>query len=91
MKYTFESGKKSTVKIKITLTQKEWADAQTMAYNKTKGKFAIPGFRKGHAPKHIIEQMYGQGVFFEEAINISKACTDGGVKAIEVTFTVYEV
>ncbi|MBO5888970.1 MAG: trigger factor [Clostridia bacterium] len=69
MKYTFESGKKSTVKIKITLTQKEWADAQTMAYNKTKGKFAIPGFRKGHAPKHIIEQMYGQGVFFEEAIN----------------------
>ncbi len=69
MKYTFESGNKSTVKIKITLTQKEWADAQTEAYNKTKGRFSIPGFRKGKAPRHMIEQMYGQGVFFEEAIN----------------------
>ena len=68
MKYTFEN-KKNTVKIKITLTQKEWAEAQTAAYNKTKGRFSIPGFRKGKAPKHIIEQMYGQGVFFEEAIN----------------------
>ncbi len=69
MKYTFESAEKSTVKIKITLTQKEWADAQTEAYNKTKGKFSIPGFRKGKAPRHMIEQMYGQGVFFEDAIN----------------------
>lgn len=68
MKYTFEN-KKNTVKIKITLTQKEWAEAQTAAYNNTKGRFSIPGFRKGKAPKHIIEQMYGQGVFFEEAIN----------------------
>ncbi len=69
MKYTFETAEKSQVKIKITLTQKEWADAQTEAYNKTKGRFSIPGFRKGKAPKHMIEQMYGQGVFFEEAIN----------------------
>ncbi len=69
MKYTYEAGKKSTVKIKITLSAKEWADAQTDAYNKTKGRFSIPGFRKGKAPKHMIEQMYGQGVFFEEAIN----------------------
>ena len=69
MKYTFEAGKKSTVRIKITLSAKEWAEAQTAAYNKTKGRFSIPGFRKGKAPKHIIEQMYGQGVFFEEAIN----------------------
>ena len=69
MKYTFEAGKKSTVRIKITLNASEWAEAQTAAYNKTKGRFSIPGFRKGKAPKHIIEQMYGQGVFFEEAIN----------------------
>ncbi len=69
MKYTFEAAEKSTVKIKITLTAAEWADAQTLAYNKTKGKFNIPGFRKGKAPKHMIEQMYGAGVFFEDAIN----------------------
>ncbi len=69
MKYTYESGKKSTVKIKITLTASEWADAQTLAYNKTKGKYSVPGFRKGKVPKHMIEKMYGAGVFFEDAIN----------------------
>lgn len=71
MKYTFEAQKNSTVKIKITLTASEWAEAQTNAYNKNKGRFSIPGFRKGHAPKHIIEKMYGAGIFFEDAINDS--------------------
>ncbi len=69
MKYTVENGAKSTVKIKITLTQKEWADAQTDAYNKTKGRYSVPGFRKGKVPKHIIEQYYGVGAFYDEAIN----------------------
>lgn len=71
MKYTVEVAEKSTVKIKITLTAKEWADAQTDAYNKTKGRYSVPGFRKGKVPKHIVEQYYGQGVFFDEAINQS--------------------
>ncbi|MBO5926149.1 MAG: trigger factor [Clostridia bacterium] len=69
MKYTFETSEKSQVKIKITLTAKEWEEAQSVAYNKTKGRFSIPGFRKGHAPRNIIEKTYGSGVFFEEAIN----------------------
>ncbi len=71
MKYTVETAEKSTVKIKITLTAKEWADAQTDAYNKTKGRYSVPGFRKGKVPKHIVEQYYGAGVFFDEAINQS--------------------
>ena len=71
MKYTVEAAEKSTVKIKITLTAKEWADAQTDAYNKTKGRYSVPGFRKGKVPKHIVEQYYGAGVFFDEAINQS--------------------
>ncbi len=71
MKYTVETAEKSTVKIKITLNAQEWAEAQLNAYAKTKGKFNVPGFRKGHVPKHIIEQQYGAGVFFEEAINIA--------------------
>lgn len=71
MKYTFKNGEKSTVVAKITLDSKEWADAITEAYNKNKGKFNIHGFRKGHAPKHVIEQLYGKGVFFEEAVNIA--------------------
>ena len=69
MKYTTTQGEKSTVKITITLTAKEWADAQEKAYEKTKAKYNIAGFRKGHAPKAIIEQHYGKGVFFEDGIN----------------------
>ncbi len=71
MKYTVETAEKSTVKIKITLNAQEWAEAQLNAYTKMKGKFNVPGFRKGHVPKHIIEQQYGAGVFFEEAINVA--------------------
>lgn len=68
MKYTFKQ-EKSEVKIKITLTAEEWADAQKEAYNKTKGKYNVPGFRKGHVPMNVIEQTYGKGIFFEDAIN----------------------
>ncbi len=73
MKYTVKPAEKSIVKIAITLNTKEWNEAQLQAYAKTKGKFNIPGFRKGKAPKNVIEQMYGKGVFYEEAINTSFA------------------
>ena len=69
MKYTFEKGEKSTVKVTITLTEKEWADAQDKAYEKNKGKFNIPGFRKGHVPKSVIIRQYGETVFYEDGVN----------------------
>ncbi len=69
MKYTFEIGKKSTVKITIDLTAKEWNEAIDIAYDKTKGRYSIPGFRKGKVPKNLLEKTYGAGVFYEEAIN----------------------
>lgn len=71
MKYTVKPAEKSIVKVAITLNAQEWAEAQTQAYVKVRGKFSIPGFRKGKAPKNVIEQMYGKGVFYEEAINTS--------------------
>ena len=71
MKYTVKPAEKSIVRVAITLNTKEWNEAQLKAYAKTKGKFNIPGFRKGKAPKNVIEQMYGKGVFYEEAINTS--------------------
>ncbi len=71
MKYTVKPAEKSTVKINITLNAQEWEGAQKKAYDKTKGKYSVPGFRKGKVPKNVIEQMYGKGVFFEEAINVS--------------------
>lgn len=69
MKYTFAKAEKSTVKIKIDLTEKEWNEAIDAAYEKTKGRFSMPGFRKGKVPRHLLESTYGKGVFYEEAIN----------------------
>lgn len=69
MKYTFEKAEKSTVKIDIKLTASEWNEAIDKAYEKTKGRYSMPGFRKGKVPKHLLEGAYGKGIFYEEAIN----------------------
>lgn len=69
MKYTTKAAEKSTVKITIKFDGEEWKEAQQKAYLKTRGKFALNGFRKGKAPKNVIENVYGKGVFYEEALN----------------------
>ena len=69
MNYKFEKAEKSTVKVFITLDANEWDAAQTEAYNRTKGKYSVPGFRKGHVPRKVLESAYGKGLFFEDAIN----------------------
>ena len=70
MKYTTKAAEKSTVKITMKFDAEEWKKAQNDAYLKTKGKFAINGFRKGKAPKSVIEHVYGKGVFYEDALNL---------------------
>ena len=47
MKYTQSVGEKSTVKLTINFSEEEWQDAISKAYLKTRGKYAVPGFRKG--------------------------------------------
>jgi len=69
MNYTQAVGEKSTVKLTITFTEEEWQGAISKAYLKTRGKYAVPGFRKGKAPKSVLENYYGKGVFFDEAFN----------------------
>lgn len=69
MNYTQATGEKSTVKLTITFTEEEWKDAISKAYLKTRGKYTVPGFRKGKAPQPVLENYYGKGVFFEEAFN----------------------
>ena len=58
------------VTLKITVDNDKFEAAITKAYNKNKGKFNIPGFRKGKAPKQIIESQYGKGVFYNDAIDM---------------------
>ena len=67
MKYTKTDGEKSTVKLSITFTEQEWQDAINSAYAKIRGKYSVPGFRKGKVPKPVLENYYGKGIFYEEA------------------------
>ena len=69
MKYNTESSEKSTVKITLSFDKAEWDEANNEAYKKTRGRYFVNGFRKGKAPKHVIELNYGKGVFYEEALN----------------------
>ena len=69
MKATFISREKNDVKFTMEFTAEEFESAQIKVYQQAKGQFAIDGFRKGKAPRSIIEKHYGEGVFFEDAIN----------------------
>lgn len=59
---------KNKVEIEFEVQEDAIREAELRAYNKNKGRYNVPGFRKGHAPKAVIEKFYGNGVFFEEAL-----------------------
>ncbi|MCL2026827.1 MAG: trigger factor [Leptospirales bacterium] len=69
MKSTFISRDKNTVSFSMEFTSEEFENAVIDAYKVNKGKFTVDGFRKGKAPRRLIEFHYGEDVFFEEAIN----------------------
>ena len=70
MKYELKkSTKKNIMELEVTLTAEEWKLEVEGAYNRTKGKYNIEGFRKGKAPRKVIENMYGPNVFYEDAIS----------------------
>ena len=59
----------NTVFFDIVLKREDINNAETEVYKKNKKQFQLPGFRKGHVPRKMIENMYGKDVFFEDAIN----------------------
>lgn len=69
MSVQVEKLEHNMAKLTITVDAKDFAKATTKVYNRRKGAFALPGFRKGKAPKNMIEKMYGEGIFFEDAAN----------------------
>lgn len=69
MNYKINKLPKSEVEIEIELNTAEWDKEVENAYQKNKGKYNIEGFRKGKAPRKVIEKMYGPTVFFEEALS----------------------
>ena len=70
MSLTVENLEKNMAKLTIEVSAEEFDAAIEKAYQKNKGKMNIQGFRKGKAPRQMIEKMYGVGVFYEDAANI---------------------
>lgn len=77
MSLQVENLEKNMAKLTIEVPAEQFEEAVKTAYNRNKGRFAVPGFRKGKAPLAMIEKMYGAEVFYEEAANIVMDATYG--------------
>ena len=83
-----EKQEHSVVALTIEVTKAEFEAAKDKAYKKVGKNITVPGFRKGKAPRKMIEKLYGEGVFFEEAFNsiypeaMDMAVEKSGIKAV---------
>lgn len=69
MSVQVEKLEKNMAKLTIEVSSEEFENAIAKAYKKNKNKISMPGFRKGKAPRAMIEKMYGKGIFYEDAAN----------------------
>ena len=69
MSVQVEKLEKNMAKLTVEVSAEEFEAALEKAYQKNKGKITLPGFRKGKAPRKMIEKMYGAGIFYEDAAN----------------------
>lgn len=81
MSLQVEKLEKNMAKLTIEVSAEEFSKAVEAAYQKNKNRISVPGFRKGKVPKKMIEQMYGKGVFYEDAANA--VIPDAYEKALE--------
>ncbi|MDD3217994.1 MAG: trigger factor [Lachnospiraceae bacterium] len=88
MSVQVENLEKNMAKLTIEVSAEEFDKAIQGAYLKNKGSITLPGFRKGKAPRAMIEKMYGVGVFYEDAANsiipeaYSKAAEESGLEIV---------
>lgn len=88
MSLQVEKLEKNMVKLTIEAAAEEFEAAIQKAYQKNKGKMNVQGFRKGKAPRAIIEKLYGPSVFYEDAANIvipdayEKAAEESGLDIV---------
>ena len=69
MSLQVEKMEKNMAKLTIEVSAEDLDKAMQNAYQKAKGRISIPGFRKGKAPRQLIEKMYGKEVFYNDAID----------------------
>lgn len=70
MSHTYEKLSSNKAKLTIVVPAEQFDEAMNKAYLKIRGKVNVPGFRKGKAPRKVIENMYGEGVFYDDALDI---------------------
>ena len=70
MKYT-QKREVNTLTITFKADAAEWQEFDKKAYEQNKGKYNVPGFRKGHVPKSVLENRYGKGLFYEDALYLA--------------------
>ena len=69
MSYTYEKISSNKAKLTITIAAEQFDEAMQKAYLKNRGRINVPGFRKGKAPRKLIESMYGEGLFYDDAFD----------------------
>ena len=69
MKSTMEKLSSNKVRIDFVVEAAKFEEAMQKAYRKNVGKINVQGFRKGKAPRKVIENIYGEGIFYEDAID----------------------
>ena len=74
MSVKLEKPEKNVVVLEIEVDKEVFKDALRKSYNKNKHRFNVPGFRKGKAPMEAIKHLYGEGVFYEDALDIVIGC-----------------
>lgn len=86
MSVQIEKLEHNMAKLTITVPAEDFEKELQRAYLKRRGSIQVPGFRKGKAPRHMIEKMYGAGIFFEDAANdLIPGAYDNALKEIEET------
>ena len=69
MSCTYEKLSSNKAKLSFVVSAEDFDSAIVKAYKKNVSRISVPGFRKGKAPRHVIEMMYGKGVFYEDALD----------------------
>lgn len=88
MSYTVENLEKSMAKLTITVSAETFEEAMEKSYYKNKNSISIQGFRKGKAPRKMVEKLYGPEVFYEDAANFAipdayeEAAKDSGLEIV---------